>query len=45
MKANINIALRVAATIGFGCAAFGISIGHLALVPIGLSLWCLSTLV
>ena len=41
----ISLILRVVAVICFFLAAFGMNTGKVTLLPLGLALWCLSTVV
>jgi hypothetical protein len=41
----ISLLLRVAAVVCFALAAAGMNTGKVALLPLGLALWCGSTLV
>ena len=42
---NASAICRLVATVCFVLAAFGVSFGAVALVPLGLAIWCGSTLV
>ena len=41
----VSTALRVVATVCFALAMFGVNPGGVLLIPLGLALWCGSTLV
>ena len=42
---NVSMVMRLVATVCFVLATFGVSPGGVAMVPLGLALWCGSTLV
>ena len=42
---NVSAVMRLVATICFVLAVFGVQPGTVLLVPLGLALWCGSTLV
>jgi len=42
---NASAIMRLVATISFVLAMFGVAPGGITLVPLGLALWCGSTLV
>jgi hypothetical protein len=42
---NIGYFMRLVATVAFVLAMFGVNPGGISMVPLGLALWCGSTLV
>lgn len=43
MTVNANSVLRLIAVVCFALATFGVNPGGVAMVPLGLALWCGST--
>jgi hypothetical protein len=41
---NLSLALRIAATLCFLLAVFGVAPGGVLMLPLGLAFWCGSTL-